>query len=166
MQRCVAQLPLRNHICLMKKLKEDNYLHFFSTIFKNNVYFCTVKLGGQCFNSLIAMKKPSRSRIHWWAAIGGATAAALPVGADATALAAEEVLMTIRVAAMFGEKISKSAAEGLIASSIGSVAGTAIFESLNLGYPATIPAKTLIAIGVIESLGNAIYEIYDNKYNG
>ena len=110
------------------------------------------------------MKKPSRKRIHWWAAIGGATAAALPVGADAAALAAEEVLMTIRIASMFGEKISKSAAEGIIASTVGSVAGTAIFESLNLGYPATIPAKTAVAVGVIEALGNAIYEMYYNKY--
>lgn len=35
----------------------------------------------------------------------GATAGALPVGTDAIALAAEEVLMTINIAAMFGEKI-------------------------------------------------------------
>lgn len=110
------------------------------------------------------MKKPSRFRIHMWAVIGGTTAAALPVGADAVALAAEEILMTIRIAAMFGEEISKSTAEGIIAASVGSAAGSAIFESLNLAYPATIPAKTAIAIGVIETLGNAIYEIYDKKY--
>jgi len=115
---------------------------------------------------IIVMTKPSRSRIHAWAAVGGATAGALPVGADAIALAAEEVLMTIRIASMFGEEISKSVAEGLIASSVGSVAGTAIFESLNLAYPFTIPAKIAVAVGVIETLGNAIYEIYDRKYNG
>lgn len=112
------------------------------------------------------MKKPSRTIIHKWAAIGGATAGALPVGADAIALAAEEVLMTIRIASLFGEEISKSVAEGIIASSVGSVAGTAIFESLNVGYPFTIPAKIAVAVGVIETLGNAIYEIYDKKYYG
>ena len=112
------------------------------------------------------MTKPSRSRIHGWALAGGATAGALPVGADAIALAAEEVLMTIHIASMFGEKISKSVAEGLIASTVGTVAGTAIFESLNLGYPFTIPAKIGVAVGVIETLGHAIYEIYDKKYNG
>ena len=112
------------------------------------------------------MAKPSRSRIHAWAAAGGATAGALPVGADAIALAAEEVLMTINIAAMFGEKISKSAAEGIIASTVGTVAGTAIFESLNVAYPFTIPANIAVAVGVIEALGNTIYEYYDKKYNG
>lgn len=112
------------------------------------------------------MTKPSRSRIHGWALAGGATAGALPVGADAVALAAEEVLMTIHIASMFGEKISKSVPEGLIASTVGTVVGTAIFESLNLGYPFTIPAKIAVAVGIIETLGHAIYEIYDKKHNG
>ena len=111
------------------------------------------------------MANPSRSRIHAWAVVGGTTAGALPVGADAAALAAEEVLMTINIAAMFGEKISKSVAEGIIASTVGTVAGTVIFESLNVAYPFTIPAKIGVAIGVIEALGHAIYEIYDRKYN-
>lgn len=111
------------------------------------------------------MAKPSRARIHAWAVAGGATAGALPVGADAVALASEEILMTINIAAMFGEKISKSAAEGIIVSTVGTVAGTAIFESLNVGYPFTIPAKIAVAVGVIETLGHTIYEYYDKKYN-
>lgn len=82
------------------------------------------------------------------------------------ALAAEEILMTINVAAMFGEKLSKSAAEGVIAATVGSAVGTTIFEALNVGYPFTIPAKIAVAVGVIEALGNTIYEMYERKYNG
>lgn len=104
---------------------------------------------------------PDRSIIHKWAAAGGATAGALPVGADAIALAAEELTMTIQVAAMFGVSLSKSAAEGVMAACAGNIIGTAIFESLNLGYPFTIPAKIAVAVGTIEAVGNAVYTYYE-----
>ena len=107
----------------------------------------------------------SRSIIHKWAIAGGATAGALPVGADAVALAAEEVTMTIQVASMFGVSLTQSTAEGVMAACASNLIGTAIFESLNLAYPATIPAKIAIAAGVIEAVGNAVYTYYENIGN-
>lgn len=103
------------------------------------------------------------SIIHKWAAAGGATAGALPVGADAVALAAEEVAMTIQVAAMFGVSLTKSAAQGIMAACCGNIIGTAIFEALNIGYPFTIPAKIAAAVGTIEAVGNAVYNYYKNS---
>lgn len=103
----------------------------------------------------------SRSVILKWAAIGGATAGVLPVGADAIALAAEEISMVIQVAGLFGISLTKAAAEGLIAASLGGMVGGAIFEAANVGYPFTIPAKISIAVGVIEILGNTAYTHFE-----
>lgn len=105
----------------------------------------------------------NRSIIHKWAAVGGATAGALPIGPDAIVLAAEEVTMTIQVAAMFGVPLTKSAAEGVMASCCGSIIGTAVFEGLNVGYPVTIPVKVLAAVTTIEGVGNAVYSYYESK---
>lgn len=111
----------------------------------------------------IMVQEVSRNVIHKWAAAGATTAGALPVGADAAALFGEEVLMVIHVASLFGQSISKKTASQAIATgTLGVVAGTAIFESLNVAYPFTIPAKIAVAVGVIEALGNATYEFYKN----
>lgn len=112
------------------------------------------------------MEKPSRSIIHRWAAAGGAAAGALPVGADAIALAAQEVLMTIRIASLFGVELSESAAEGVIAATVGHAVGAAIFVACNVGYPFTIPVKIGIAVGVIETLGNAVFDYYEKQKFG
>ena len=104
---------------------------------------------------------PSKSVIHKWAAAGGATAGVLPVGADVIALKAEEIAMVIHVASLFGVSLTDSAAEGIIAAELGGLIGTAIFEAVNIGYPFTIPAKIGIAVGVIETLGNAAYNYFE-----
>lgn len=104
---------------------------------------------------------PNRGAIHGWAAAGGATAGVLPIGADAIALAAEEVAMVIHVGSLFGISLSKSGAEGLIASYLGGIVGGTIFEAANIGYPFTIPLKISIAVGVIEALGNAAYSHFE-----
>lgn len=102
-----------------------------------------------------------RSVIHKWAALGGATAGALPVGADAVALAAEEIAMVINVGSLFGISLTKAGAEGIIAASLGGLVGGTIFEAANLGYPLTIPLKVSIAVGVIETIGNAAYSHFE-----
>lgn len=112
------------------------------------------------------MERPSRASIHAWAAAGAAIAGALPVGPDAITLFSEEVAMTIKIAALFGEDITESAAKGVIAGAVGTVAGTAIFEVVNIGYPFTIPAKIAVAVGVIEALGNKVFDYYEKKYFG
>ena len=109
------------------------------------------------------MSGKSRSLIHKYAAASAATAAVLPVGADVLALAGEEALMVVHVAAMFGHSISKkTAAQAITTGALGTVVGTAIFEGLDIGYPFTIPAKIAVATAVMETLGNATYEFYKN----
>lgn len=109
--------------------------------------------------------------IHKWAAVGGATAGALPVGADAAALIAEEIIMVIHIGSLFGVNIDKSTATGiqtaLIASAVGVGAhGAALagLESANLGYPFTIPVKIGIAVGIIEVLGRAAYRYFEEHH--
>ena len=101
--------------------------------------------------------------VHKWAAVSAATAGALPVGADATALFAEEILMVVNVASLFGHSISKETArQALLTGILGNIVGTMIFESLNAAYPFTIPAKIAVATGVMEVLGNTTFEFYKN----
>ena len=108
-----------------------------------------------------------RSEIHLWALGGAAAAAALPVGLDAIALIAEECTMIMRIGSNFGRNITKTIAESLLASEFASIVGSAAyvafmatFESLNIGYPFTIPAKGVPAAGMIELIGNAAYSYY------
>lgn len=102
-----------------------------------------------------------RNVIHKWATVGGATAGALPIGPDAIALAAEEVLMVIHVGGLFGISLTHAGAEGIIAAHLGGLVGGAIFEAANIGYPFTIPLKISIAVGVIEALGHTAYSYFE-----
>ena len=110
----------------------------------------------------------TRNEIHLWALGGAATAAALPVGLDVLALSAEECTMIMRIGNNFGRSITKTIAESLLASEFASVVGSAAyvafmatFESLNVGYPFTIPAKAVPAAGMIELIGNAAFSYYE-----
>ena len=114
-------------------------------------------------------EKHSRE-IHVWAVAGGAIAAALPVGFDAVALAAEEITMVIRIGSLFGKSIEKSAAQGVLAATIAGTVGVAAhgaaiagLEAANLGYPFTIPVKAGIAIALIEVIGRAAYSYFEKK---
>lgn len=106
--------------------------------------------------------------INVWAAAGGATAAAAPIGVDSVLLSAEEIVMIIRLGTVFGVNIEKSAATGilsaLVASGVGQAAAFAAFEAANLGYPFTIPVKVGIAVGLIETVGRAAYCYFENEY--
>ncbi len=104
---------------------------------------------------------PDRSVIHKWAAAGAATAGILPVGADAVALAAEEVAMVINIGGLFGISLTESGAEGIIASYLGGLVGGAIFEAANVAYPFSIPVKIGIATTVMETLGNTAYSYFE-----
>lgn len=104
---------------------------------------------------------PDRNIVHKWAGAAAATAAVLPVGADAAALFAEEVAMVIRIASLFGHSIDeKTATQALTTGALGGIVGGAIFEAANIGYPFTIPIKITVATGVMELLANATYDIY------
>lgn len=105
-----------------------------------------------------------RNKVHAWAAAGGATAGALPIPADIAALQAEEIMMVIRIAECYGVSLSESAAEGIIAAYLGGLIGPVIFETLNIGYPFTIPAKIVTAVGIIEALGNTACSYFEKTY--
>lgn len=104
---------------------------------------------------------PDKSLIHGWALAGGAAAAALPVGADAICLQAQEIAMVVQIGSLFGKSLTETAAEGIIAAQLGGLIGGGIFVACNVGYPFTIPVKTAIAVGVIEGLGNAAYAYFE-----
>lgn len=108
------------------------------------------------------MKRSTRS-IHGFSLVGAITAATLPIGADAISLAAEEALLVIYIAAEHGEAITKKTAlEAITTGAFGIYIGTALFESLNLAYPYTIPAKIAVAVSVMETLGHAVFIFYEN----
>ena len=103
----------------------------------------------------------SKKIVHGYSLAGAASAAALPVGADAAALFGEECLMVVHIAASHGQKISKeTAAQAITTGVLGTYVGTAIFEGLDIAYPYTIPAKIAVAFGVMEALGNATDEYF------
>lgn len=105
---------------------------------------------------------PSRAVIHKWAAASAATAGVLPVGLDAVALFGEEVLMVTNVAALFGQSLTKEVAKQALETGIlGTVAGTLIFEGMDVGYPWTIPAKIAVATTMMEGLGHATFTFYE-----
>ena len=109
------------------------------------------------------MKKTTSGSIHGFSLAGAITAAALPIGADSLALAAEECLLVIFIAAEHGEPISKKVAlEAINTGAFGTCVGTAVFEALNIGYPFTVPAKITAAVSVMEALGHAVLVFYEN----
>jgi len=112
--------------------------------------------------------KKARRFIHTATGGGAITAAVLPPPADAVALASEEALMTVRIAALFGypltkETAARALATGAFGTVVGTAAATAVFEGLNLAYPTTIPAKIAVAAGVMEALGWTVYDYYKCK---
>ncbi|MEX8520575.1 MAG: hypothetical protein AB3X44_18870 [Leptothrix sp. (in: b-proteobacteria)] len=118
----------------------------------------------------MSIPKDHSKEIHLWALGGAAIAAALPVGADAVALGAEEITMIIRIGSLFNMSIEKGYAEGVlaaaIATEIGAAAHAAVFaalEAANVGYPLTIPVKAVIAAGLIEVVGRAAYSYFEEK---
>lgn len=107
---------------------------------------------------------PSRNIIHTIAA-GGATAGALPIGADVIALVAEEITMVIKIGKEFGVSVDQTMAKGILTACGCTVVGKAIFAVVNIGYPFTIPAKIGIAVSVIEAAGNLVYNYFEENYS-
>lgn len=118
----------------------------------------------------MTISKKHSDQIHMWAAAGGATAALLPVGLDATALIVQEVLMVIQIGSLFGVKIEEATARGILTATIASGVGVAAhaaliagLEAANLGYPFTIPVKIGVAVGIIELVGRATYSYFEGE---
>ena len=120
--------------------------------------------------------KDRRKAIHLTAVAAAAIIAVLPIGIDAWALRLAEITMIICIASSYGEKLTKSAAKGLLVSSFAQLAGeTAAYATLEFlegskvataasgfGPVAAYAAKTTIAVTLIEAVGNLVIEYYEN----
>ena len=107
---------------------------------------------------------PDKSIIHVIAVAGGTSAGSLPIGLDVAALQAEELIMVIKIGKEFGVSLTKTAAAAVLTAAGCTVVGTAVFATLNVGYPFTIPAKVATAIGVIEAAGHLVYKYFEERY--
>lgn len=118
-----------------------------------------------------------KNAVHLAAAAGAGIVAALPIGIDAWALRLCEVILVICVASSYGEKLTKSAAKGLMLSSFAQLAGeTAAITALEaaeaakvatfgtgIGPIAAFTIKSGIAVGLIESVGWLVISYYEKK---
>lgn len=116
-----------------------------------------------------------KAAIHLTAASGAAIVAALPIGIDAWALRLAESIMVICIAGSYGEKLTKSAAKGLMLSSFAQLAGEAVAitaleaaEASKLAAAATgvgpvvaYGIKSSVAVGLIETVGHLVISYYE-----
>lgn len=110
--------------------------------------------------------------IHLTALVGAAICAALPIGVDVGALRLAEVIMIICIASRFGEKLTRSAARGILASSFAQLVGEgaalsalAAADAANLLNPLlAYGIKSSIAVGLIEAVGHIALRHYEKKY--
>lgn len=110
--------------------------------------------------------------IHLTALVGAAICAALPIGVDAWALRLAEVIMIICIASRFGEKLTRSVARGILASSFAQLVGEgAALSALIAADAASLlnpliayGIKSSIAVGLIEAIGHTALRHYEKKY--
>lgn len=111
--------------------------------------------------------------IHLTATAGAVICAVLPIGFDVWALRTCEVIMVICIASLYDEKLTKSAARGMLASSfaqlVGETAALAALEAANTANLLTpfvaYGIKASIAVGLIETIGHEALKHYDAKHD-
>ena len=118
-----------------------------------------------------------KAAIHLTAVAGAGIVASLPLGIDAWALRLAEVIMVICIAASYGEKLSKSAAKGIMLSSFAQLAGeAAAFTALEAAETAKVATvatgagpvvaygiKSGIAVTLIETIGHLVIAYYEKS---
>lgn len=114
-------------------------------------------------------KKNCHHIIHMNAIAASGIAAGLAQlpSADYPALMAIEIEMVIALGEVFGISVTKSGAKGLITSIAGATIGRTISQLLVgwiPGYGNAVNAST--AAGVVETLGWAVADHFDNEKNG
>lgn len=113
-----------------------------------------------------------KAAIHLTAAAGAAICAILPIGLDVWALRTCEVIMIICIASLYDEKLTKSAARGILASSFAQLVGeTAALTALEAANTANLLTpfvaygiKASVAVGLIESVGHEALKHYETKH--
>lgn len=118
-----------------------------------------------------------KNAVHLAAAAGAAIVAALPIGVDAWALRLCEAIMVICIASSYGERLTKSAAKGIMLSSFAQLAGEAAAITAleaaeaakyatfgtGIGPVAAFAIKSGIAVGLIEAVGWLIISYYEKQ---
>lgn len=110
--------------------------------------------------------------IHLSAAAGAVICALLPIGLDVWGLRTCEVIMVICIASLYGEKLTKSAARGILVSSFAQLVGEAAAltaleaaDVANLLNPVVAYGiKTSVAVGLIEAIGHEALKHYEAKH--
>lgn len=110
--------------------------------------------------------------IHLAAVAGAFICALLPIGIDVWGLRTCEVIMIICIASLYGEKLTKAAARGILASSFAQLVGEAAAltaleaaDVANLLNPClAYGIKASIAVSLIEAIGHEALKHYDKKY--
>lgn len=115
--------------------------------------------------------------IHLTAVAGAGIVAALPWGVDAWALRLAEIIMVICISSSYGEKLTKSAAKGIMLSSFAQLAGEAAaitaLEAAETAKVATLATgvgpvaaygiKSGIAVTLIETVGHLVIAYYEKS---
>lgn len=111
--------------------------------------------------------------VHSMAVAAMPTVAALPVGADAAALRAEEVAMIVAIGKIYDQKLTKAAASGLLASGFAQMVGEKIalglMEMSNATGPLAFAIKSGVALSLIEAVGMCAIDFFEElaeKENG
>lgn len=119
--------------------------------------------------------KNRKRAIHVTALAGAGIVAILPIGSDVVGLRVAEVTMVICIAGSYGEKLTKSAAKGLMLSSFAQLAGEAAAitaleaaEASKIASAATgvgpliaYGIKSSIAVSLIETVGHLVMNYYE-----
>lgn len=110
-----------------------------------------------------------KNAVHLTATAGAAIVAALPIGMDAWALRAAECILICCIAGSYGEKLTRSAAKGLMLSSFAQLAGEAAAitaleaaEAARIANPVIVYGiKSGIAVTLIEAVGRLAIAYYE-----
>ena len=127
--------------------------------------------------SAFSTTQDRKNAVHLAAAAGAGIVATLPIGIDAWALRLCEVIMVVCIASSYGERLTKSAAKGIMLSSFAQLAGEAAAITAleaaeaakyatvgtGIGPVAAFTIKSGIAVGLIEAVGRLLISYYENK---
>lgn len=116
----------------------------------------------------MSKRDQAKKVVHTTAVAGAATVAWLPIGADAIALRAEEIAAIVVVGKIYGQKMTKAAASGLMASGFAQLVGeklalTALEASNAAGLGAYL-IKSGIAVGLIEAVGMCAIDYFEDLF--
>ena len=113
----------------------------------------------------MSKRKQAKKVVHATAAASIPTVGFLTVGADAVALRGEEITMIIAIGKIYGQKLTKAAASGLLASGFAQMLGEKVaiglMELSNATGPLAFGIKGGTAVLLIEWVGNCAIDYFE-----